>query len=126
MAHPAGADALLLWWWCRQLTVEHVLPQNPAANSGWGELFTPEQADHWAHRLGNLVLLLGRRNSKASNRGFAEKKAQYAGPLACYQGNNIPLTDAVSRLQRWGPAEVEKRQKEMMRYATNCWQLHNE
>jgi uncharacterized protein with ParB-like and HNH nuclease domain len=39
------------------LSVEHILPQEPAEDSQWVKEFTAEQRDEWTHKLGNLVLI---------------------------------------------------------------------
>ncbi|QVL50400.1 MAG: DUF262 domain-containing protein [Thiocapsa sp.] len=59
------------------LSVEHILPQNPNANSQWRIDFTDEQREEWAHRLGNLVLISTRKNTSQSNLDYAEKKTRY-------------------------------------------------
>ena len=60
------------------ISVEHVLSQNPAADSHWLTDF-PNEADRekWVHKLANLVLLTRRKNSQAGNLDFAEKKSKY-------------------------------------------------
>ena len=46
------------------ITVEHVLPQRPAAGSRWMEWFADdEEREQWTHRLANLVLLSRRKNA---------------------------------------------------------------
>ena len=58
----------------REITVEHILPQNPAENSEWVKIFTKDQRDEWTNKLGNLVLLSGRKNSRAQNYDFQKEK----------------------------------------------------
>ena len=52
------------------ITVEHVLPQNPSPGSQWNQDFNEEEAAQWTHRLGNLLLLNRRTNSRARNSDF--------------------------------------------------------
>ncbi|MCY4127615.1 MAG: DUF262 domain-containing HNH endonuclease family protein, partial [Gammaproteobacteria bacterium] len=50
------------------ISIEHVLPQNPAEGSQWIEWFpNAEERAQWTHRLANLVLLSRRKNTRASN-----------------------------------------------------------
>ncbi len=63
--------------WSGHKTVEHILPQNPAAGA-YGS-FTDEMRASVVHTLGNLVLLTSRKNSGASNLAFNEKKRVYFG-----------------------------------------------
>jgi len=60
-----------------ELSVEHILPQNPAAKSSWYKDFKPEQLELWLHRLGNLLLLSPRKNTSLGNLDFVEKKERY-------------------------------------------------
>lgn len=48
-----------------RITVEHVLPQNPAPTSLWKVRFTDEPREYWTHRIANLVLLNRTKNSQA-------------------------------------------------------------
>lgn len=59
------------------ITVEHILPRNPPANSEWVNKFTEEERKEWTNKLGNLVLLSGRKNSRASTYDFQKKKDVY-------------------------------------------------
>src|SRR3546814_14701672 len=60
------------------VSVEHVMPQQPAPNSQWAT-WVPDKTAHqfWVHRFGNLTLLSRKKNSSASNRDFAWKKSSY-------------------------------------------------
>ncbi len=60
------------------LTVEHILPQNVKRGSGWERDFPDEvQRGEWVHRLGNLMLLSGKKNAGASDKDFEHKKTTY-------------------------------------------------
>ncbi len=59
------------------LSIEHVLPQNPAVDSEWTSLFSDEQREKWTHKLGNLVMITRRKNSSLSRKPFEEKKETY-------------------------------------------------
>lgn len=60
-----------------EMTVEHILPQNPENTSKWTTDFTPEEREEWTHKLGNLVLISRRKNSGQGRLDFSEKKAKY-------------------------------------------------
>ena len=60
-----------------QMSVEHVLPQNPHPDSQWMKDFTPLEREEWTHRLGNLALISKRKNSKQGRLDFAQKKKRY-------------------------------------------------
>ncbi len=102
------------------LTVEHVLPQNPALGSIWTDWFpAQEERARYVHRLGNLVLLSRRKNSQAQNYDFAKKKSQYfTGSVA-----NFALTNQVLNEQEWTPAVIERRQRVLVGKLKELWRL---
>jgi len=59
------------------MSVEHVLPQNPKDDSQWLIDFTLEEREEWTHRLGNLVLISRRKNTGQGRLDFADKKTKY-------------------------------------------------
>lgn len=103
------------------ITVEHVLPQNPSAGSQWKQDFTEEEAAQWTHRLGNLLLLNRRTNSRARNYDFNVKKEKYFK-----SGKGVAvfaLTTQVLGEQFWTPEVVERRQRELVGVLAKEWQL---
>ena len=64
------------------ITLEHILPRNPPPNSEWVRKFDELTRYEWTDRLGNLVLISGRKNTKASNYDFKRKKEEYLGRRA--------------------------------------------
>lgn len=103
------------------ITVEHVLPQTPQADSLWTKTFTDDERLHWTHRLGNLVLLNRAKNSEAQNFDFEKKKVKY------FSGSNgvatFALTSQVLSHHEWTPAILEKRQDELMDALRTEWAL---
>ena len=59
------------------LSVEHILPQNPAENSQWVKDFDKDQREEWTHKIGNLVLITRRKNASLGNLDFKEKFQRY-------------------------------------------------
>lgn len=59
------------------MSVEHVLPQNPAAESLWVKDFSEKDRETWTHRLGNLVLISRRKNTSQGRLDFSLKKERY-------------------------------------------------
>ncbi|WP_299601082.1 DUF262 domain-containing HNH endonuclease family protein [uncultured Aquimarina sp.] len=60
-----------------QISVEHVLPQNPKDDSQWIKDFTTEEIEEWRHKLGNLVLISRRKNASQGRLDFQQKKEKY-------------------------------------------------
>ena len=61
----------------KNISIEHVLPQNPKEDSEWRAKFSNEDREEWTNKLGNLILLTKRKNSKLSNLEFKDKKKKY-------------------------------------------------
>lgn len=61
----------------KNISIEHVLPQNPKEDSEWKTKFSNEDREEWTNKLGNLILLTKRKNSKLSNLEFKDKKKKY-------------------------------------------------
>ncbi|RSD23870.1 DUF262 domain-containing protein [Amycolatopsis eburnea] len=102
------------------ISVEHVLPQSPAAGSVWTSAFTSQERAYWVHRLANLVLLSKRKNSQASNLEFEVKKTKY------FEKTSWPpfvLTSQVLATDGWTPAVLEERQKTLLKVLGDLWRL---
>jgi len=59
------------------ISIEHILPQNPAKGSQWNSDFTDVKKEEWTNKLGNLVLISRRKNSAQGNKDYAEKRSRY-------------------------------------------------
>ena len=103
-----------------KVTIEHVLPQNPAANSEWMRSFhDSEMREEWMNRLANLVLLSCRKNSRAQNFDFEKKKSKYFNdPVTTFA-----ITVKVIQENDWTLAVLERRQKELLDILATEWRL---
>lgn len=101
------------------ITVEHVLPQSPKPGSYWMKQF--EQPENYVHKLGNLVLLTRRKNSKAKNFDFDKKKNSY------FQDSNefttFALTLQVIQQEEWSPQVIMERQNKLIKLLKKAWNL---
>lgn len=95
------------------VSVEHVMPQQPAPNSQW-QTWVPEAQAHqrWVHRLGNLTLLSRSKNSAASNYDFEKKKTVYFTKGGV---SSFALTTQVLQHATWTVDVMQKRQNEMLK-----------
>lgn len=105
------------------VSVEHVMPQQPAPNSQWAG-WVPDKAVHqlWVHRLGNLALLSRKKNSSASNRDFDWKKSAYftkGGSTA------FALTTQVLQHAEWTAEVMQQRQESMLARLEAHWRLQD-
>jgi hypothetical protein len=103
------------------VSVEHVLPQNPAPYSEWVRNFTDEERAEWTHKLANLVLLSRRKNSQAGRYGFADKKRRYfSGSTGV---STFALTSQVLSETEWTPKVLSARQDELVGLLEHEWDL---
>jgi len=93
------------------LSVEHVLPQNPADESRWVKDFTEDQRTEWTDRLGNLVLITRRKNSSQGRLDYDEKKKRYFDKCI----DSCPNSLRVLQYPEWTPTELEDNHKTVVR-----------
>lgn len=92
------------------ITVEHILPQNPSENSEWLEIFDDRTRAEWTNRLGNLVLLSGRKNSKAQNYAFDKKKAVYFKE----KSTAFRITRQLENNDKWTQKQLKERHEGLL------------
>lgn len=108
--------------YAKRLTVEHVLPQNPEAESVWLRAFSEDDRSQWTHKLGNLVLLNRTKNSQAQNFEFEKKKLKY---FTGKSGSAIfALTTDVLNYETWTPSVIKSRQKALTAKLFTEWELN--
>lgn len=104
------------------ISIEHILPQNPARDSEWMTLFPDEVTRrNLTNRLGNLVLLSRRKNSMAQNYSFEKKKSLYF----CNEGgmSSFSLTTRVLSYNKWTQDEILEQQKSLTEKCIDIWTL---
>ncbi len=93
------------------ITVEHVLPQNPRANSFWRKDFSNDKIEEWKDKIGNLVLISKKKNSRLSNLDFEEKKDRYLkGRIDIFPSSKI-----FADYDEWTLDIIKKRQEEIIK-----------
>jgi hypothetical protein len=85
------------------LSVEHVLPQNPADDSQWVKDFSPEECAEWTDKLGNLVLITRRKNSSQGRLDYKEKKKHYFDKCIDTCPNSLRV---FKNYENWRPKEL--------------------
>ncbi|MGI9478713.1 MAG: DUF262 domain-containing protein [Hyphomicrobiaceae bacterium] len=106
----------------RTISVEHVLPQRPAEDSEWLEVFSDASVrQYWTHRLANLALLSRKKNSAAGNMEFWDKKQTY---FARDDGASpFVLTSQIIAENEWTVPIMERRQKHLINRLAQLWEL---
>lgn len=107
-----------------KVTVEHVMPQNPKADSQWKQ-WCPDDEVHaeLVHCLGNLALLSRNKNSSASNYDFEKKKSEYFNPISGHTA--FVLTNQVLSQDEWTPEVIKQRQTLLVDKLAKTWQLYD-
>jgi hypothetical protein len=103
------------------ITVEHVLPQSPTADSTWQAWFSDDERRYWVHRLANLTLLTRRKNSQAANYEFDIKKQKYF--MTKNGVSPFVLTTQVLAEQKWTPQLLQERQTTLVSTLSSLWRL---
>ncbi len=90
--------------------VEHILPQSPKKGSQWDADFDKEKREEWVNNIANLTLLKRKKNAKALNGDFDEKRKIYGGKdtskvISCYD-----ITKELYRdYEKWDEKSLQKR-----------------
>lgn len=90
-------DESVLKTYTGRITIEHILPQK-LSNDYWTKRFTTEQHAAWLHKLGNLTLISGTKNSEAQNSDFYKKKNIYD---KLNNKSSFDLTREICTLSEW-------------------------
>jgi uncharacterized protein with ParB-like and HNH nuclease domain len=105
ITNPSGAE----------VNLEHILPQKPG--NQWLELLPGIDVDTYIDRLGNMTLLDSIPNRKLGNALFKDKCSQ------AYAHSKLKITTELLKYQTWGVQQINERQKNMAKIATQIWRL---
>ena len=104
------------------MTCEHVLPQNPARDSRWRQLFRSGKGGYNGHiycqRIGNLAWLSYDENVRADRHEFAVKR-----PILQNCAHAHALTRDAAREREWTPAVIDRRSERLIKLLVGHWQL---
>lgn len=104
-----------------ELTVEHLLPQNPSRDSEWFAWFSkPDEREACIHSLGNLVLVPRELNNRARNLDLRRKLALFNGQ----ESDAVPaITRQLGALEEWRPHQVREREAALIDLLAANWRL---
>jgi hypothetical protein len=97
-----------------ELTLEHVLPEKPALDA-WPQ-FNDEERKAYTKRLGNMLLLKQKMNSKLRSSSFSIKRE-------IYNKSDLLLTKSVAEHSEWTKETIENRQKDYAQLAVKAWKM---
>lgn len=110
-------DQSVLKTYTGRITVEHVLPQK-LTNEYWKHRFSSNDHAMWLHKLGNLTLISGAKNSEAQNYDFNRKKSIYE------KHNNkssFDLTRDLCKFSEWDLNALKERHEKLKKDLQNLW-----
>lgn len=117
----AVGDASIPPFFPKDVEIEHVMPQRPSANSPWAVQFPDaDKREQLLHLLGNLALLTSRINKAASNAPFTVKREKV---FSLNQNNCFALTANIAAHSEWTPDVILKRQRGLVRHASEIMGL---
>ncbi|MBT2831080.1 DUF262 domain-containing protein [Staphylococcus coagulans] len=99
------------------VNLEHILPQNPKDGSSWLTIFA-DDLNEYIYKLGNLTLILGKRNSDLGNKEFNEKRIQL-------KESKISQNTAISKNNSWTRLEIDNRTEELAKMILELWPILN-
>jgi hypothetical protein len=97
------------------ITVEHILPRTPT-NSYWTLRFNEAARNEYTNKIGNLVLLNGKKNSEASNKPFPDKTKDYF-----QKRSDFAITNELGKLNEWTVDSFKVRQSAIEKDALSVW-----
>lgn len=105
------------------LSIEHVLPQTVSPGSEWDKTWTDiDDRSYWLNKIGNLIPLTKRHNSKAQNYDFKTKKEKYFKNTDAGVTSYALATDVLN-YDEWTPDIVKARQKKLIDAYKKGWDL---
>ena len=105
-----------------QYTIEHVLPQRPAASSPWRQLFpSAEERAQLVESLGNLVLITQQENDRARNASWDDKKEIYSKGSS--QAPMLAITRDVIGEREWRRGQIETREQLLVGLIDRIWRV---
>jgi hypothetical protein len=96
-----------------EINLEHVLPKT--LNADWSHI-TPEVADVYTNRIGNLALLQKKPNVDIGN-------ASFAGKTKVLKDSDYRLTAMTGKEKTWDKKQIEQRQQKLAELAVQAWSL---
>lgn len=98
------------------ISIEHVLPQNPLKKSHWRRDFTENQRKLWTNRLSNLVLISNNKNVKLGNLDFKKKKEEYLkNRMDVFNSSKVFL----DKNSKWDESTLKSRQITLINMLVN-------
>jgi uncharacterized protein with ParB-like and HNH nuclease domain len=101
-------------WSNKDTHIEHIMPQKAAGE--WKVMFDkePEEYKDYLNRLGNLTILQDKKNIKAKNKDFGDKKVYY-------KESRLTITNKLVEFDNWDYTAISKRQEYLYEQSKDIW-----
>lgn len=97
----------------QSVNLEHILPQNPKDDSTWKTIFDTD-IQKYIYKLGNLTLILGKKNSDLGNKEFNEKRI-------LLNESKIRQNIEISKNSSWTRLEIDDRTEKLANMILQLW-----
>lgn len=101
------------------ISIEHILPQK-MTDKYWIDRFSEPEHKQWVHKIGNLTLLSGKKNSSAQNFDFIKKKDLYNKKNLKV---SFDLTKEICTLNDWNLEQIKTRQIQLVDKIKTIWHI---
>ncbi|MGG3915983.1 DUF262 domain-containing protein [Rossellomorea vietnamensis] len=96
------------------VNLEHILPQTPKTNSKWKDSFGEDIIEDYTNNLGNLTLILGKKNFSLGNKEFSEKRIEL-------QKSEIKQNQEIAENENWTRKEIDNRIEKIAKIFVEIW-----
>ncbi|MCU5086363.1 DUF262 domain-containing HNH endonuclease family protein [Bacillus cereus] len=96
------------------VNLEHILPQTPKPNSKWRDTFSEDILEDNIYNIGNLTLLLGKKNTSLGNKEYLEKRL-------ALQTSDIKQNKQIAENENWTRKEIESRAEKLADLYVKIW-----
>ena len=96
----------------KQISIEHILPQNPDSSSRWVVDFTEDERLNFTHKIGNLIIIGRRKNSSLGNLDYLLKRQKYFDKNIGSFARSLKLYNKYPT--QWTPVEIKQNQQDVV------------
>lgn len=100
------------------ISIEHILPQNPSADSQWVIDFSNDDRANLTNKIGNLVLISRKKNSSQGNKDYIKKKDNYFKNKVEVFSNSVRV---LSNNSEWKPTNLIAHHVEVLKKLLDCY-----
>lgn len=111
-----------LWPEMTQMSIEHILPQNPDDKSQWYKDYSEEDMITWTHKIGNLCLIGRRKNISLGRLDYVEKKNKYFKDTIANFANTLHIYHTYTT---WKISDLKNNQNSSLKQIKTFFEMKN-